>query len=364
MKNLWIWFVIAVIAVGGYIALSKKPGTTDTETVKIGAALGLTGDTGEWGADELSAITAAVAEHNAKGGKQIALVVEDTKSTGTGTVNAVMKLVTVDKVDAIFGPTWGDSFQGGFPIVEKAKIPTVTPSSALEAVEGKFDYVFSTWWPQPQEIATLIAHMEQQGYKTVALVRDNDAFNTKFMDLFGAALPKSIRIVDKPSFPIGTTDFRTTILKLREEKPDAVMLSIQDTSQIGPFMKQAKELGLASKIMSTTSAESPENIKKFPGYFEGLAYSYPDTKNDPRLRELQKASKDNNGPSFVNAYNAASILIKAIEESEGGDIEAALLRVSAPGIGVKEVSFNEKHQIADAAFKIKIVKNNSFEDFK
>ena len=136
MKNLWLWLVVVVIAIGGYFALSGTPAGTDAGTVIIGAALGLTGDTAEWGAGELSAIKAAVANHNAAGRTQISLIVEDTKSTGAGTGAAMIKLVTVDKVDAIFGPTWGDSFQGGFPIVENAKIPTVTPSRALEAVEN------------------------------------------------------------------------------------------------------------------------------------------------------------------------------------------------------------------------------------
>lgn len=360
MKNFWLWLAVAIVLVGGYFIFFSKP--QETDAVTIGAALGMTGFAQEWGEGELAALQSVLAVHEKTGGKKINIILEDTKSTGAGTVSAVQKLISIDKVDVIFGPTWGDSFQGGFPIVEQAGIPTVTPSSAMETVEDKFEHVFSTWWPQVPEINALIGYMQNKGYSHIALVRDNDAFNAKFTELLGEALPSTMTVVDTTSFSIGTTDFRTVILKLREAKPDAVVLEMQDTSQLGPFMKQAKELGLKSQVISSTSAESQANLDKFPGYFDGLVYTFPDMDESLKLSELRKESVKNTGPSFANAYNAAAILVEAIDKAEDGDITAALSKVSVAGAGIRSVSFDKNRQIKGVVFKVKTVRNNAFQD--
>lgn len=368
---LLILFLLAIILVSDEYR-------TEDNVFKIGVATGLTGYAKNWGEGEIKAYQLAYDEVKDTLGIPIKFIVEDTKSDGLGTVNAISKLIQVDKVSVILGPTWGDSFQGGFSIAEKAKVTIVTPSSALETIENKndFSYLFSTWWPQVPEASALGWHMQWvDGVNRVIVLHDLDAFNTKFAELFKRVAdggPKYLSTIDV-SVPIGTSDFRTTIAKIKSEKPDAVLILMQDTSMVGPFMKQLKEQDVKVKVYSTTSAQNEENVKKFPGQFEGLTYSFPSYNTDENYQKLQERLRNkygegtDEGPAFVNAYNAAKAVFETIKNGArtGTEIRDSLRKIKVQGIGVKLISFDSNNGQIPARgenmkFVIKKIENNNF----
>lgn len=373
--------VIIVICALLYMNSSEKSVVSygkDTQIVRVGVAAALTGYAAEWGEGELSATKMIIDEFNKKSKKsQIELIVEDTKADGLGTTNAIKKLIEVDKVEAIIGPTWGDSFQGGFPISTLAKVWTITPSSALETIGEKkkeYPYLLSLWWPQKDEIQAMQDFVLKQGYKNLAVVNDKDAYNVSMgADFVVEAKKRGISIVAHESVPVSTTDFRTTILKLKNTRPDAVFVLMQDTSQLGPFTKQLRELGLKSKtggdvrVLSTTSTENQGNLSTFPGLFEGIYYTFPSISEDNLYKKyLDQHNKNTNGkptgPSFVNALNAARALVVAVEnrDNSGGEGFLQVDKVKAPGVGIEEIEFNSNGQIVKSNFLIKTIENNIF----
>lgn len=84
--------------------------------VSLGAALALTGNAAPFGNEELRGAQLAISEVNAKGKIILELKVEDTASSGLGTVNAVTRLIEIARTKIVVGPTWLDSFQGALPI--------------------------------------------------------------------------------------------------------------------------------------------------------------------------------------------------------------------------------------------------------
>ncbi|MDB5259506.1 MAG: Extracellular ligand-binding receptor [Candidatus Taylorbacteria bacterium] len=355
--------------------LSKHPSSGSSrgkEPIRIGLAIGLTGYAANWGSGEQKAVELALDEYSAKLDVPIKLVVEDTKSDGIGTVNAIQKLVEVDHVQAIIGPTWGDSFQGGLPIAEKAKVAMISPSAAMEAIEnrGSFGYFFSTWWPQQQEVSALASRITKDHAKTVYIIHDQDSFNLKFSDMFQDAIASAdpgIRI-QRVTAPISANDFRTYVTKIKDAKPDAIFALFQDTGSVGSLMKQLKEQGVVAKVYSSTSAQNEGNLKKFPGYFDGLRYSYPSYEDDSRYAALKRkfiekyGSGADEGPAFVNAYNASVVLLESIKAGArtGEEIRKALGKIRMPGVGVEELSFDMNNQIGNVTYLIKTVKGNSF----
>lgn len=203
-----IWLIVFVV---------RKEPETDNGVFKIGVASGLTGYAANWGTGEVNVIRLLVEEHQNDLPYIIDVIVEDTKVTGLGTVNAFKKLVDFDAVDVIIGPTWGDSFQGGYPIAEKAEIPVISPSAAFESLgdANPYPFAFSTWWPQPQEAQALVDHMKERGITAVHVLHDADAFNTKFTDIFIEHAEGGELLATRSSVPIGTNDFRTEITKLK-----------------------------------------------------------------------------------------------------------------------------------------------------
>ncbi len=374
-KNLVIAIIIIVILLGVVIygQINKK----ENSDFKIGIAAALTGDANEWGQGELNVFKMLVDDLNNKGGiagRNIEFVVEDTKSTNVGTVDAVMKLTAIDKVPVILGPTWGDSFQGGYPIAEQNKTALITPSAAFETVENKnnFTYSFSTWWPQLPEIDALQKFMNKNNFNDIVVINDHDAFNTKAADIFEEnAKQNNIKILDRVQIPIGEKDFRTIFVKIKKLQPRAIFVEMQDVSQIGPFMKQAKELGIDAKIFSTSAGQNEDAVKKFGQYMEGFTYSFVKSPSgaeyDDFIKEYEsRYNQKPSGPSVLNAYNAITILIKVIENGAetGTEIRDSLYKIKTPGLGVSEISFNDNGQIGLADFEIKTVHNNKFEIVK
>ena len=169
MKHHWV-IIVFLFILGGCAQHETNP-------IKIGGAFALTGDAAGWGQDEQRAAQLAVDETNALGGidgRQIMLVSEDTATDSKGTLNAIRKLIDVDHVPAIIGPTWGDSFASiTAPIGEENGVVQITPSGAIEVAEEtiNYTYFFSTYYPLRSEIETHIQFLKAHNYTRVAMIR-------------------------------------------------------------------------------------------------------------------------------------------------------------------------------------------------
>ena len=84
--------------------MEKTAGEDDT--IKVGLAVALTGDSSMWGQSEKNAVDMEVEKINAQGGvlgKKIKIVSYDTRADATEAVNVAKRLLS-DKVVAIIGP--------------------------------------------------------------------------------------------------------------------------------------------------------------------------------------------------------------------------------------------------------------------
>ena len=119
---------------------------TTEPTIKIGGLFALTGGGESWGADELKSVQLAIEEANAEGGNFL-LIPEDTHTTQTVAVTAATKLITLDNVAAIIGPTWDEDTAAVAPLAQRHGKVMISPSIS-EGVEAtvNYPYLFSTWY--------------------------------------------------------------------------------------------------------------------------------------------------------------------------------------------------------------------------
>lgn len=369
---LWIAAVIIVTASLIWWSQQNKKDSFSGETIKVGGAIGLSGVCAEWGEGELKSIQMAFDEANNEGGingKELELVVEDTQCDNQSTVNAVNKLIHADKVQVILGPTWGDSFQGQYPLMRQAKVVGISPSTAMEALEFQkvpVDYVFSTYFPERTEVDILQQHAAKQNLKRVTIINDQDPFAAMMADLFKTQAGKNgITITGEHEVTTGTTDFRTVITKIKNESPDAVFASLPGAGAKVVFYKQAQELGLKAQVLSSADIQDEATLKSFASVMEGIIYTYPKNTGSYQdfLSKYQTKYKTAPlGPVASNAYDAARVLIATLKTGAqtGDEIQTELLKIKVPGTFVKEVSFTKKHQITSSDFEVKTVKNGTF----
>src|SRR3989344_2619890 len=273
-KTLWVITVILLVLAGFWI--TKRTGFTSDEVIKIGGAFGLSGICAEFGEGELNGATLAIEEINGRGGvdgRKLQLISEDTHCENKGTVNALQKLVQVNKVQAVVGPTWGDTFQGGYGITRAADVLAMGASSALESLDftgQSNDLVFSTWFPQHREIDALQAYIAKQGLKTVSIIHDQDPFGAMMGKLFkDQATRNGLEVIEEVEVGTENTEFRTFITKMKAKKPDAVFLSFVSPDHKAIFLKQTKELGFASQFFASADTENPALLSSFASALEG-----------------------------------------------------------------------------------------------
>lgn len=342
------------------------------DRIRLGGAFGLSGNCAEWGEGERKAAQMAVDEINAGGGingKKINFIIEDTQCENKTTVNAVIKLIHVDGVQALIGPTWGDAYQGASAVLNSSRVVGIAPDTAMEALELEhqpIDYIFSTYAPQRKEVIALQEYAAGSSLKKIAMVWDQDSYSTMMMRLFKEAAPqRGIIIADEHEMPTGNQDFRTIIAKIKSINPNAIFISFLAPHTKASFLKQVKELGFTGTILSAADIQDESVLKSFGGLMDGVIYTYPiATVSQKAFADAYrvKYKADPQGPAAVNAYDAVVIFAEAVKNGavKGIEIRDALLSVHIKGAFVDDLYFNEKHQIAGGAFEVKTVRNGAF----
>jgi branched-chain amino acid transport system substrate-binding protein len=375
-KQKFVFCAAAMAIVLAYYAFFKAGDTTHNNGIVIGGAFGLSGNCAEWGEGERMAAQMAIDEINAQGGiggAPLIFVVEDTQCDNKTTVNAVTKLIHVDRARAIIGPTWGDAYQGASSLFNNTQTVGVSPDTAMEALEFQkqaIDYVFSTYAPQRREIASLEEYAASIGLKSIAMIWDQDSYSAMMTRLFRESAPShGLSITGEHEMPTGNQDFRTVIAKLKAAKPDAVFISFLAAHTKASFLRQAKDLGLTARILSAADIQDDAVLKSFGHFMDGVVYTYPiASENEAAFRAAyaQKYNADPQGPAAVNAYDAVRIVAQALELApEGGAaLRDALLRVRIAGAFIPDLGFDTKHQVAGGEFEIKTVQNGAFVPLK
>ena len=291
-------------------------------TIDIGAAIGLTGDSASWGEMSLKGAQMAADELNAQGGingRKIEFVTEDTKSTAVGSISAVQKLVSVDHVAAIFGPTWLDEYQGSQGIVSGTKIPMISPDAGAEAISTPkvFPNVFSSWYRSQSKISVLIPYLASIGVKKMAIVMQNDSYYTDFGNRLKAeAVKYGITITDYDLINAGEGDLRTLMTKIKENNPDITFVALYDQKSVDGFFKDRAQINPSSKIAGDELWQDYLDNPDYAKDFNGMYFFAPVTQDasfEVRFKQKYKGEV----PKFAaaNGYDTIMILAQALKNS-------------------------------------------------
>ena len=157
-------------------------GSNDSDTIKIGVNLELSGPVASYGTSEAAGIDLAVEEINAAGGiegKQIEIVKVDNKSDNAEATSAAIRLADQEKVVAIIGAATSGATVAQAQIANDKQIPLISPSGTSPTVTvredgGVNEYVFRTSFIDPFQ-GTVAANFaaNELNVKNVAIYSDN-----------------------------------------------------------------------------------------------------------------------------------------------------------------------------------------------
>lgn len=266
MKKRILGLVLCLALVSALVAGCGQAGTTTTSSndYVIGVPEPMTGSTADMGTDMFNAMKMAADQLNAKGGilgHQVKLVEEDDACDPQTSVNAANKLVSLN-VDAIVGQYCSGAALPAEPIYNTAGLPFLLPdANASNLTQQGFNNVFLINVGGETQAQTAADFMVKTlGDKSVALIDDQSAFAVNLSQLTSKdVVADGGKVVDTESVPATQVDLTSLISKLKSVNPGAIYFTGY-YSQGGLLIKQAKQMGLKSKIVVGDGCWDPQLI--------------------------------------------------------------------------------------------------------
>ena len=253
-----------IVLLGLPILLVLACGSDSDEPFAIGAMDALTGVAESYGNPLHQAKLLAVEEINAAGGingRELKLIVEDSKCGAQDAITAYNKLTDVDGVKIILGTTCSGSMLGAAPLAERDGVVLLSASATSPDIASAGDYIFRTaindlrlgidmgntlWVDGRHSIATITESTDYaEGTRRAAVAR--------FEELGGS-------VVAAEGYSSDVIDFRSQLTKLFDKNPDAILLAAQGEASGGTIIKQARELGYDGPIYSEIVPTAPEAL--------------------------------------------------------------------------------------------------------
>jgi branched-chain amino acid transport system substrate-binding protein len=296
------WLPVALIGLAIATALAVvllQPRTAPV--VQYGAILPLSGDGASYGKSTQRGIDLFLESPKFKDLKlNTKVVYEDSQLSAKNAVSAWNKLVTTDKVSAVLGPFTSSEMLALAPLAEKQKIPLISHTATSPEITKAGDYSFRII-PSDVFDGRAVAHMIKKSLGNsgtnpipVATIYINNDYGKGVKDVFEKEAPTvGLQITQSKAFAAGTSDFRSILTELQNQKVSNVFLV--GTKEMGRFLKQMVELNQKYQIFSTGFMEDPEILKQAQAGAEGVIYSYP---------SFNPESSDETVKSFVAAFQA------------------------------------------------------------
>ncbi len=322
--------------------LTACGGAAEDETIKIGAALCLTGIQAPLDEPALKGAQLAVEEINKKGGvlgKQLELINLDGKSDPVTVGNAALQLIE-QGAKAIIAPS---DFDFGGPAsreAQKAGLVGISPaaSSPFYGSEALGDKQFTQSMWNTTMGAAAAQYAQEQGWKTAYVVTDDFIQYTKDLSLYFIEHFQTLggTIVFEEKYTQGAADFSAQLARIKAlpEMPDFFYISSY-MPDLGLIIRTLREAGITQPILGGDSYDDPGLFKALgPEYgseivFASHTWVSPDT--SPQMAEFLKAyeAKFGGPPEAMWAatgWDVVHILAGAMEKAGSTD-GAAMAKV-------------------------------------
>ena len=322
-----------LVAMSMMALLTTGCGNTNSNEIKIGANLEMTGNTATFGQSATNGAKLAIKQVNAKGGvlgKQITLVVADNKSDTAEAANAMQKLATQDKVIASIAPIASSSVMAAAQVNESAKILGISPTASnpnvtVDPETGKVrDYLFRATFIDPFQGAVManFAKNTLKAQKAAVYIENSSDYSKGLGKFFKETFVQNGgNIVSDEAYLAKDTDFKATLTKIKASNPDVIFVPGY-YQEVGMIIKQAREIGITVPILGADgwdSAKLPEiaGAEALNNTFFSNHYSPDD--NSPEIKNFVEAYKAEYGqvPDAFAAlsYDATMMIIEAIKRA-------------------------------------------------
>ena len=259
------------------VAVAGAAAAEAQQEVKIGVLYPLSGPTAQIGVDAVAAVKAAIEIVNegadlplalaktkglaGMGGAKVTVVVVDHQGKPEVGQSETERLITQEKVHAVFGAYFSSVTAAASQAAERAGVPFVNAESSQPALTQRgLKYFFRTS-PTDETFSQLMfdflkdyATKSGQKFESISIFHEDTAFGSdsaKVQDRI--AKEKGIKILEKITYKAQTTSLTSEVQRLKAANADVLMPSSY-TSDTFLLLRTAKELDYNPKLIVAQNA--------------------------------------------------------------------------------------------------------------
>lgn len=297
------------------------------DSVKIGLATDLSNLIPAPGQDIANGAQLAVDEFNEAGGLQgftVELVVEDDRCVGEDATSVANLFVSDPHIVGVVGHVCSGASIPASEVYQEARIPMVSPSSTAGAFTARGLDVANrvAFNDNIQGVVAARFIFSELGAQRIAVLHDNTSYGeglastvaATFEELGGEVI--TFEVVDPEE-----QDFRPVLTVLAGQEPDLIYLGGYE-AQAALIVQQMAEVGLEDTLFFSDDGVYTATYLELAGdASEGTYVTFGAQVGDPeaneafdeRYEEKFGVAPDELGPFHAQAYDAATVILKALE---------------------------------------------------
>ncbi|MCL2017267.1 MAG: ABC transporter substrate-binding protein [Alphaproteobacteria bacterium] len=305
-KKLWITIGLIILTVIAILVYSGKREIMDSRpVVKIGVILPLTGNNQEVGNNVKNVIQLYVKENQKNYKIRYDIIIEDDAFRTANVATLAHKLVNVDRVDGLVTIL---AYAGivASTVTDKAGVPHINIASAIEAADGKYSFVNYTPLPAIQERFSEL--FKRKGIKKLAIINMDHVGPMLYNKHLKDAISENKISYEEHFFKPEERDFRMLIQKIKENKPDIIIVMALPPS-LDVLGKQIKELGIDIELTSVAFFSMSNNKE----LFEGFIYVDGPDGSPEFIKKINRELKTDNLYLLAFAHDTIKIYMDSID---------------------------------------------------
>lgn len=368
------------VQAGSALLLSAAAGSVSAqeptrEPIYLGVSGPLTGPNAQYGAQWKQGFDLALDQINGSGGikgRPLRYIFEDTQSDPKQTVAVAQKFVSDKRIVAELGDFSSPASMAASPIYQRAGLLQFGFTNSHPDFTKTGDFIWSNSVSQAEEQPLNAAFaVKRLGFKRIAVLHLNTDWGRTSKDhLVAAAKALGAEIVATEGYQPEEKDFRSTLVRVRDAKPDSLFL-VSYYADAALLVRQARQTGLTVPVAAASSIYSPKFVELGGDAAEGVFTSSRFFPEDPRpeVQTFVQAFKAKYGkePDAFNSYAYDTVILFGQVLREAPDLERKTIRDTlakvkdVPSVIYGKASFDPAtRRVAGAKSAELVVKNGRF----
>jgi branched-chain amino acid transport system substrate-binding protein len=316
---------------GALLLASLVAASAAAQTVKIGVVNTFSGPNASFGelGDKAMKLYMKLHANELPAGVKIELVTRDDGGPNPDKAKQLaQELIVRDKVSLVTGAVFTPNALAIAPLATEAKIPFLVINAGTSVVTTRSPYIVRdsfTLWQSSYPLGQWAAKKYKRAYTLVSDYGPGHDAEAAFSEAFkagGGQLAGSVRV------PLQNPDFAPYMQRVKDAKPDALMVFIPAGKTATSVMKTFADLGLASAgvhLIGPGDITTDEELPNMGDVALGVmtVFHYSAAADRPANKRFVEAWKKEYGasstPNFaaVAAWDGMAMIYTAIREQKG-----------------------------------------------